>query len=179
MSDPDGRPRVHARMKRILLWAARHFRPCDGFHGGPIQVRVSFGPPGSDSAVVVPEAGADGLAAPSGVRTQAPGEAPEPGPTAPELLRHFLSDDEKAVLRELAARAPCQATEVQRAVAAGGRVARSNFWPVWKQLQVRGLIAEGAGGFRPGPPWLAALLGLLAAMEAAIGLAVTMRELAP
>ena len=89
----------------------------------------------------------DGPAAPS---------EPEAAPNRSELLAAFLSDDARAILRELAARQPCQAQEVLGAVA--GRVGKSNFWPVWKSLQVRTLVVECPGGFRLGPPWLAGLV---------------------
>jgi hypothetical protein len=85
--------------------------------------------------------------------------AREESPTRQDLLRTFLSDGERAILRELIARAPGRAGDVQNAVRS--QVSKSAFWVLWKGLQVRGLVDEGHDGlFRPAAPWLAALIGV-------------------
>jgi hypothetical protein len=139
-------------VKALLLWAARQLY---GWHyAGPIEVRVFYAATG-DQINLSPDTASDGLQpTPGGV----PEVAPESGPTRAELLEHFLSDDPRTVLRALAEIGPCQATQVQAAVA--DRIQRPAFWVIWKQLQVRQLVVETSKGFALGPTWLKGLIGL-------------------
>lgn len=79
-------------------------------------------------------------------------------PTREDLLRKFVCDDSRAILRELVSRGPCRAFEVKDAVR--GKVGKSAFWVLWKSLQVRGLVVEGTDDlFRIGPDWVRGMFG--------------------
>lgn len=80
-------------------------------------------------------------------------------PTRRELLRTFLSDKERAILRAVAGSAPCRANGVQSAVRAA--VPRTDFYVLWSHLQVRGLVEHDEDGlFRLAAPWVADLAGV-------------------
>jgi hypothetical protein len=145
-------------LKRVLLYAARHFLPGERFHSGAVQVTVAvLGE--SDSAVLVADQNADGLTAPSGVDLAPTDSGPEPsgpGPSHADLLRHFLCDDERTMLRALVAAQPCHASHVLDAIR--GSVGKAAFWPLWKSLQVRGLVDERADGlFQVAFDWVGAI----------------------
>lgn len=78
-------------------------------------------------------------------------------PSRQELLRSFLSDRERTILRALVARSPARCKDVQDAVRSS-RVSRTEFYVLWGSLQIRGLVAERRDGlFELAAPWVAEL----------------------
>jgi hypothetical protein len=79
----------------------------------------------------------------------------------PELLRHFLSDDERRILRVLASVGPEQHPS-ESWVQERSEVEKSAFWVIWRGLQLRGLVREEGSGKRRwyvlALPWLPLLL---------------------
>jgi len=136
---PTQTPPARRDVKAALLWCARWLTPGGGFYRGPVRVCIEFGGAERDEVTVRPKGDVTGLDAPPLVR---PG--PTAGPSQSELVRHFLSDKERTILKVLA-EAPSRAGEVEEAVA--GQVKRTDFWTLWANLQVRGLIAEEDRGF--------------------------------
>lgn len=78
----------------------------------------------------------------------------------PELLRTFLSDDERAILKALA-NAPVDRVTASWVQQQTG-ITKNDFWVVWAQLQVRGLIVQTGAGrssdYALGPEWLRAIV---------------------
>lgn len=154
MAAPESLPRAipdRRTLRSLLLWSARWLAGDGaGPHVGDIVVEIDRKDDGP-ALVVRPTAGADGLGEQPQVAGQAGG-----GPTAPDLIRHFLSDAERVILRELVRLGPTTAQKVCDAA----RMNRSTFFVVWGGLQGRGLIQqEDDGSFAVELGWVRKLVG--------------------
>lgn len=137
-------------LRNILLWAARWLIPGGGFYEGKrLKVTIEYG--GRSAVIERPDGMVSGLTPPPQI--QVGGAA---GPTASDLVRHFLGDRERAVLKALVDLGPCRAGDLEEAVAAV--LKRSEFYTIWGNLQVRGLVVEGEGGYDFAHPWVKALV---------------------
>lgn len=78
-----------------------------------------------------------------------------------QLTAHFLSTDERTVLRLLADHEPCSATQISDEVRKEPyRIAKAKFWEIWGQLQHRRLVhQEDAGQYRLAVDWVREMLG--------------------
>lgn len=79
----------------------------------------------------------------------------------PEVLRAFLSPDERTILKVLARPSAANGLPA-RAVLLETGIEKSKFWVTWPNLQLRGLVLEEGNGnrrlYRLGPDWLRLLL---------------------
>jgi hypothetical protein len=151
--------------KAVLLWAARQIagEGGEGLYAGPVRVRVEKA--GESEAVEVRSSrGCDGMELPEGVGVKAvAAETPESGGdgeselvgalTVDALLANFFSRDEVRILSEMVGGKPVKATAVMDAA----RVEKSKFWPLWSNLQQRGIVddAEEGEGFVIRLAWVA------------------------
>ena len=140
------------QIKQILLWSARMLASADGTTPYPGSIKVEVIQVDEAEAVMVkPHRGLDGMEPPEGLRVAEGSAVP-----VSELLRAFLSPDERRLLADLGEHQPCSATSVADRLA----MRKSAFWELWGNLQQRGLVVQGDDEqYRLGPEWLGGLLG--------------------
>lgn len=149
MPDPPAR----TDLKAILLWCSRWLAPGGGFYRGRVVVSVDYLRV-EERATVKSTKALTGLDRPKSVRLGGTLFADES-----DLLRRFLGDGERAILTALASLQPCMAKDVADAVQAK-RISRGEFFALWKNLQVRDLVAERADGrFELAHEWIRGIVG--------------------
>lgn len=135
-------------LKAVLLWCSRWLAPGGEFYRGRVVIAVDYVREGERTRVKSTRAVA-GLERPKAVRLGGTLFADES-----DLVRRFLGDGERAILAALAALQPCMAKDVADAVRAR-RISRGEFFALWKNLQVRDLVAErGDGKFELAHEWV-------------------------
>jgi hypothetical protein len=147
------RPYSRNDLKAIALWAARMLASEGGGTPFPGKVRLEIvKSDDSESVVVKPTKGIDGLSAPEQLRGDERIDA-----TMSDLLQLFLSPDERSLLIELQAAGKATASAILER--AKGKVSKSAFWELWGNLQQRGLVVQGNDElYRVGPVWVGQLL---------------------
>jgi hypothetical protein len=124
------------RLRLAILAAARLLLGRNGPFAGEVSVTIEAPDEGLEVRVK-PTARCTGLDA--DVNTLATGDAMLLA-RVEQLVAHFLSADERLLLRTLAELEPCSATTIQNAVRSA--VKKSDFWSMWGQLQHRRLVHQ-------------------------------------
>lgn len=150
-SSPGPRSPSRRVLKGTILWCARWILGGGEFYRGSIQVEVTAAREG-ERVVVEPRRGADGLTEPEplGVREEVAEATPA------ELLRVLFSRDEIRILSEMLRDKGVKASWVMDV----SKVEKSKFWPLWSNLQQRGIVsdADDDEGFVIGLPWVRELI---------------------
>lgn len=145
-----GRAPDRRTLKSGILWCARWMLSADEFYRGKLKVDISYGHE-RDTITVRPTRDASGMIPPAGMEGMEPGASSGVSPPAGEVLRCFLSHQERMILRSLAGREPSTAQDVCDDV----KMTRSVFFAIWGNLQQRGIVDEDDNGkFRLAAEWL-------------------------